>query len=102
MSVGFTKIDNIWYYFKESGSFGNGWVLDQGKWYYIKENGTMQKGWLKQNNIWYYLQPGNGAMATGWRNIKDSWYYFASNGAMVVNTVIDGYYINSDGVWEEK
>lgn len=102
MAVGFTKIDNIWYYFKENGTFGNGWVFDKGKWYYIRENGTMQTGWLKQNNIWYYLQPENGAMATGWREIKDAWYYFASNGAMVVNTIIDGYYINSDGIWERE
>lgn len=58
----------------------------------------------------------DGTMATGWRSIAGSWYYFGAlgvmkancwmgdfyflpNGAMVTNTVIDGYRIGPDGKW---
>ncbi|MGN0145194.1 MAG: hypothetical protein ACI398_09430, partial [Clostridium sp.] len=67
-----------WYYLKESGEMATGWFKDtNGKWYYLKESGEMTTGWFKDTN--------------------NKWYYFYSNGEMAVNTVIDGYIINSDG-----
>ena len=59
----------------------------------------MYAGWLQDKYIWYYLTPETGAAATGWKEIGGKWYYFASNGAMLVNTVIDGYYVDSSGMW---
>ena len=38
-------------------------------------------------------------MQTGWLKNKDKWYYLDANGAMVTDTVIDGYKINHEGVW---
>lgn len=80
----------------------SGWV-NNGKagWSYIKEDGTKATGWLKEGDIWYYLDE-NGIMKTGWQQIKEKWYYFDSNGVMVTNTTMDGYYIGTDGVWEES
>ncbi|MDR7812722.1 hypothetical protein [Lacrimispora sp.] len=38
-------------------------------------------------------------MVTGWRQIKENWYYFNSDGAMAVNTIINGFFIDEDGTW---
>lgn len=53
--------------------------------------------WVKDRNGWWYSE-GN-SWATGWRYINGSWYYFNSQGYMAHDTVIDGYYVNSNGQW---
>lgn len=40
-------------------------------------------------------------MQTGWQQIGDNYYYFKSNGAMAVNTYMDGYYLDSNGIRTE-
>lgn len=40
--------------------------------------------------------------AGGWQEISGKWYYFYPDGAMAVNTKIDGYEIGPDGVRQEK
>lgn len=52
----------------------------------------------KCNSIGWWYTEGN-SLATGWRQIDGNWYYFYSDGYMATNTTIDGYYVNSDGVW---
>ncbi len=99
MCTGWAKINDIWYRFKENGSFASGWISDNNQWYYIETDGTMKTGWLKDKYTWYYLTPDSGEAAVGWKMIDGKWYYFAPNGAMVVNTIIDGYYLNNEGVW---
>ena len=56
----------------------------------------MQTGWLKENGSWYYLD-SSGAMKTGWYQVSGKWYYSYSSGALAVNTMVDGYRVNSDG-----
>lgn len=51
-----------------------------------------------KNGSWY--TEGN-SYATGWRLIDGNWYYFYSNGYMAHDTIIDGYYLNSNGVWNK-
>lgn len=88
-----------WYYFRTDGTPITGWNYINGEWYYFNQQYEMVTGWLSSNSFWYFLS-SSGAMQTGWSNIDGQWYYFAPNGIMVVNTYIDGYYINSNGVWE--
>ena len=38
-------------------------------------------------------------MQTGWLNDNGTWYYLNSNGAMLSNTVIDGYQLNENGAY---
>ena len=38
-------------------------------------------------------------MQTGWKKIDGKWYYFYSSGAMAYDTTIDGYELDSGGVW---
>jgi hypothetical protein len=48
---------------------------------------------------WY----SNGASYdTGWQKIDGKWYYFYSTGYMAHDTKINGYYLDSNGVWTDK
>lgn len=112
----------IWIYYGNDGQIlRNQWYTDAntGKTYFFNENGVMKTGWLYNNNNWYYLNPDGsrhsgwcfimglwyhfdkqGIMRTGWFNDDDGkWYYFDENGAMLENTTIDGYKLDSSGVW---
>ena len=97
LTVGWKKINGSWYYFKSDGSKATGWLKDGSTWYYLKSSGEMQTGWLKENGVWYYLD-SSGAMKTGWYQVSGKWYYSYSSGALAVNTTVDGYRVNSDGV----
>ena len=59
----------------------------------------MKIGWQQIDGQWYYLDQ-TGAMQIGWLKSDDGKLYFLyPNGAMAVNTVIDGRTIGADGVW---
>ena len=96
-TVGWKKINGSWYHFKSNGTKSTGWLKDGASWYYLKSSGEMQTGWLKENGVWYYLD-SSGAMKTGWYQVSGKWYYSYSSGALAVNTTVDGYRVNSDGV----
>ncbi|EHI97642.1 cell wall binding repeat-containing protein [Clostridium sp. DL-VIII] len=53
--------------------------------------------WKSNSAGWWYTE--GSSWATGWRNIDGNWYYFYSDGYMASDTTIDGYYVNSNGVW---
>ena len=56
----------------------------------------MHEGWKEDSTgKWYYWT--NARAAIGWREIGEKWYYFYENGAMAVNTIIDGYEVGLDG-----
>jgi glucan-binding YG repeat protein len=100
-ATGWVKWNGEWYLLDGNGVMETGWELDKGEWYYLKEvSGAMKTGWKYLNHKWYYML-GNGKMKTGWILYKNQWYYLQSDGSMAVNTTIDGYIINSDGVWIE-
>jgi len=104
---------NMYYY----DDIQNGWIQKNGKWYYLDE-GEYTQGWStaamskKKNErytgvlgyidvstpTWFYFD-SNGVMQTGWKLIDGKWYYFYENGTMARNTTINGYKIDSNGVW---
>lgn len=114
------KINGEWYLFDSSGVMLTGWQLVNGSYYYMNGNGQMQTGWLKEDGVWYYLTD-NGAMATGWIQLGDKTYYLNDSGVMAtgwqnvdgqmfylypdghkaVNEVIDGFYVDLNGVWKK-
>lgn len=55
-------------------------------------------GWVLISNNWYYY--ADGLQKTGWINDKGNWYFCYSNGQMAHDTIIDGYHVNSNGVWD--
>ncbi len=110
MLIGWQKVNDIWYYLSPN---------DGGP------KGAMQVGWLKEGNVWYYLNPNeggpegamctnswiqvngktyfvnaNGVMAEGWNQVGGQWYYFyPGSGEKAVNTVINGFPVDAQGVW---
>ena len=40
-------------------------------------------------------------MATGWKKVEGKWYYLGEDGAMRLNTSVDGYTLGADGAWIE-
>ncbi|MFL0163993.1 hypothetical protein [Candidatus Clostridium helianthi] len=75
-----------------------GWVQVNGAWEYVKTDGSKATGWLQLNNDWYYFY-SDGSMATGWIQSSGKWYYMLNDGSMAVNTKVNGYYLDKDGVW---
>ena len=110
MCSGWQKINGRWCYFNQEGALVmNTWYqipyLDTTKWYYFDDQGYMADGWILKNQKWYYLSPVSdqtqGMMCTGWQMIKGKWYYLNEDGDLAVNTWIDHYYVNFEGVWVE-
>ncbi|EHI98347.1 cell wall binding repeat-containing protein [Clostridium sp. DL-VIII] len=102
-SVGWSNIDNTWYYFGTDGYMKTGWVNDGGTWYYLQSSGAMKTGWVNDGGTWYYLQ-SSGAMKTGWINDNGVWYFAASSGAMQTGVIqVDGkiYYLAPSGAMQK-
>lgn len=55
-------------------------------------------GWYNNSGTWCYYY-SDGSMATGWIQSSGKWYYMLNDGSMAVNTKINGYYLDKDGVW---
>lgn len=113
MKTGWFKQNNNWYYLdpaRDGKMVASEWMLIDGRWYHFYGGGGMETGWTKQNGNWYHLN-ANGAMETGWIIMNDDWYWYylypagnssgAPEGAMAVNTVINGYVVAPDGVYNE-
>ncbi|MVX62885.1 hypothetical protein GKZ28_04100 [Clostridium chromiireducens] len=91
-----------WQYNDSTGNpLRSTWYLDRkySKYYYFQQDANMATGWISYNGKWYYLD-NSGAMVTGWfKDMNGNWYYLNSSGDMAENTVINGYKINSNGIW---
>ena len=99
VTKGWVLSNGQWNYIGDNGSKSIGWKQVNNTWYYLGTDGIMKTGWQNVNGEWYYLN-SNGAMKTGWlQNTDGKWYYLSNSGAMAKNTTIDGYRLNSDGVW---
>ncbi len=105
VNTGWFKDENgKWYYLDQSGDMKTGWIKStDGNWYHLNKSGEMQTGWIKDTDgNWYYLN-NSGTMQTGWFQDTDGqWYYLNESGAMEHDTYIDGYYVGSNGEWENN
>ena len=97
--TGWHKLDDgTWHLYDISGNEVKGWTNFGSGWYYMNDKGAMQTGWLNNNEKWYYLAD-SGLMKTGWVNVDGKWYYLDQSGTRQENTTIDGYSLDSNGVW---
>ena len=64
---------------------------------YIEGNSYVT-GWKNIDNNWYYFDK-NGYMKNGWISNSGSLYYLYDNGQRATLEVIDGYFVNSSGVY---
>ena len=79
------------------------WVQnDTGRWQYVETDGKTGTGWLaapQGNKYWF---DDEGIMVSGkWVHINGKWYYFYENGQLALNTLVDGYEVDADGVRKE-
>ena len=95
---GWQQMDSSWYYLNEEGEKQTGWQQIDGSWYYLDGNGVMLTGWVDVDGSTYYLSD-SGAMLTGWQWFGDQCYYFYSDGRLARDTLVEGYYVDADGIW---
>ena len=101
-AVGWKKLNGSWYHLQADGTMTTGWLKDGSKWYYLKSSGEMQTGWLKDKGIWYYLE-NSGAMKTSqWFQVSGKYYYVNASGELAVDTIIDGFQVDSNGARVEQ
>ncbi len=119
------KVGDKWYLFQNEGKMLKGWQKKGNHTYFLSENGDMQVGWIQSAGRWYYLNPtpddyqgimfrnqwadvngkiyyfnGDGVMVEGWTQVDGNWYYFyPGDGSKAVDTWIDTFYVDRDGVW---
>lgn len=82
-----------------TGNKGDFWgKVSAGKWILI-EQGVPVRDWKMVRGKWYYMDP-YGIMQTGWLNDNGTWYYLNSGGDMAYDTIVDGYYLDSNGTMQ--
>lgn len=119
-------VNSKWYLFDSEGRMLTGWQTKGGLTYYLQDDGAMLTGWVRAGNTWYYLNNQadgvegamhtgwlqnngktycmgqNGAMMEGWNQVGGNWYYFyPGSGNMAVNTTIETFYVDANGVWRK-
>ena len=92
---GWREIDGDKYYFYDDGSLAVGTWLGS---VYVDENGRAVTGWQFIQDNWYYFGSDYSTL-TGWQEIDGKTYFFYEDGSLAMDTTIDGYYVDSDGVW---
>lgn len=70
------------------------------------------EGWVQElsdtNKRWWYLIPEYSFIKSDWLKYNNKWYYFDKDGWMSTYCYIKSktgnlyYWVNSDGIWEEK
>ncbi|MCI8659373.1 MAG: N-acetylmuramoyl-L-alanine amidase family protein [Lachnospiraceae bacterium] len=104
LSSGWHVIGTYYYYFNTDGSLYTGWLKENGKTYYLNEldnslMGVMFTGWIRREEKTYFAD-SNGEILEGWNQIDGNWHYFyPGTGEMARNTQVDGFPIDSDGIW---
>ena len=119
------KVADKWYLFQNEGKMLKGWQKKGNHTYFLSESGDMQVGWIQSAGHWYYLNPtpdnyegvmfqnqwadvngkiyyfnGDGVMVEGWNQVDGNWYYFyPGDGNKAVDTWIDTFYVDRDGIW---
>ncbi len=120
------KVNDKWYLFDRDGKMLTGWQKKDGLTYFLCDSGEMYVGWLKSGDYWYYLNRVNdgvegaahtgwlqsngktyylnqsGVMLEGWNKVGENWHYFyPGNGDMAVNTTVDTFYVDNNGIWKK-
>ena len=104
VSPGWRVIGAYYYYFNQDGSIYTGWLNERGKTYYLNTvdnslQGAMFTGWIRRDEKAYFAD-SNGELLEGWNEIDGAWYYFyPESKEMARDTRVDGFYIDSDGIW---
>ena len=93
------KIDGVWYYFNADGYCATNEWRDG---YWLSSDGaltyTETASWKLYGSKWSYVDTSGWYPISRWQKIDSNWYYFDSEGYIVTNKKIDGYYLDANGV----
>ncbi|EES51215.1 cell wall-binding protein [Clostridium botulinum] len=76
------KQNNTGWWYTQSSSYAIGWTQIDEKWYFFDSSGYMNTGWIEDNGNWYYCY-GDGSMAN---NCYAGNYYLNNNGVWTTQT----------------
>ena len=84
------------------------WEFIHDAWWCFGADGNLKTGLIydQSRQGWFYMDRNNG-MKTGWALVEGEWRYFdrsgpATQGRMVSDTWVGGWYVNEKGVWDGK
>ena len=94
------KDGNYWFYMDDNSELAeNQWIYIDGKWYFAKAGGYIAENeWLSYKEKWYYAVSGGAIVQSAWKNIGGKFYHFGTDGDLSVNTSVDGYQVDANGV----
>ena len=86
---------------EDKPDYKNEWI--DGQWYGADGNTEYKaKGSWKQNDKgWWYEDTDGWYPKSQWQKIDGKWYYFTADGYMDYSEYRDGYWLGSDGAWDE-
>ena len=106
--IGWQTINGKVYCFDSNGgAFANVWKQNaKGEWFFLSSDSSAVTGWKdigENGNTKRYYFDANGVMVTDkWLENDGKWYYFYTDGSLAVNTTIDGYKVDENGVRQSK
>ena len=78
----------------------NGWILaEDDTWYFFEEDGTPADRWLANATTWFMIEDGKMLTNTWVASSEGRWYYVGNDGSIVYNQLIDGCWINEEGIY---
>jgi excreted protein fibB (fragment) len=94
------KDGNYWFYMDNNSELAeNQWIYIDGKWYFAKAGGYIAENeWISYKEKWYYAVSGGAIAQSAWENIGGKFYHFGVDGDLSVNTSVDGYQVDANGV----
>ena len=94
------KDGNYWFYMDDNSELAeNQWIYIGGKWYFAKAGGYIAENeWIPYKEKWYYAVSGGAIVQSAWKNIGGKFYHFGTDGDLSVNTSVDGYQVDANGV----
>ena len=94
------KDGNYWFYMDDNSELAeNQWIYVGGKWYFAKAGGYITENeWISYKEKWYYAVSGGAIAQSAWENIGGKFYHFGADGDLSVNTSVDGYQVDANGV----
>ena len=64
---------------------------------------TYKIGWKHNDTGWWYVYKEDGSYYSNcWRKINNKWYFFHKDGYMAHAEFIKGYFVRSNGAWDER
>lgn len=88
----------------QAARIASGWWVSSGeRWWFRYPNGTYPAGRMAEIKGVTYGFDQSGWMVVGWGKFDGTWYWFDEDGALAHDTwTDDGYYIGSDGSWDQS